>query len=121
MPKIVDHDVLRLEGWLKDLPHDDREARIFGMPYTQEEGRLRPNQTFRRGHFSPESMTVVLGWSHDGEIMCFWNRGEPMVLAVDADLHNCIAEVQQEGRSSSALVAELVEIGLLIWQPLSES
>jgi len=120
-PRSFEQDVLHLEGWLKDLPHEDVSARLFGMPYAEEEGSLVLNSTFRRGCFSLVSLEKVLGWSHAGEILCFWTQGEPMVLVVDAELSSCIADVQQHGRSSSSLIPELVQIGLLVWLPQSES
>ena len=121
IPKLISNKEIALEGWLKRSPREDRQARLFSMPFSNEDGRLRLNTTFRKGRFDSEVMNSVLGWGEDSEIIAWWYRGEPFVLVVDDDLQKCVTCVKEETWREEVefeYLEELVSIGLLIWMPI---
>ena len=124
LPQFFENEEFALEGWLKQAPHEDREARLFSMPFSQEEGVLRLNTTFREGRFSTEAMNAVLGWEEDAEIIAWWHQGEPFVLVVDEQLQRCMTCVKEKnwmGVFEDSYLYELVSVGLLVWIPIPKT
>ena len=123
IPLIKTEEELVLEGWLKNRPHEDQEARLFGMPFDiEQDGILRVNTTFRRGLFSKESMEKVLGWSEEAPIIACWHGGAPIVLVEDESLQELLSQVQTgtwRKQGGIDIIDELVSIGILIWIPQS--
>jgi hypothetical protein len=121
VPDSVSSEEIRLEGWLRDFPHEDRGKRLFSMPFdSQQEGTLRINTTFRAGRFSNLAMKAVLGWSESEDIIVFWSSGAPVVLVYDEELARCLSLVRNEKwrkEEQSPLIEELASIGLLVWLP----
>ena len=121
LPRGMPNENISLEGWLRDHPHEDRNKRLFSMPFEpHEQGELRVNTTFRKGRFSQASMEAVLGWSEDAEIIAFWSAASPVILVYDDELAQCLSAVEDGTWRKEAqylFLEELVSIGLLVWFP----
>ncbi len=119
-------DLARLEAWLRDEPAQDLEAERFAaLPEdTTEAGRVRLNETARRGTFARTVLDALLsdepsepGLEADAALIAIRWAGEPRVLEETPEVRAALEAAENGVLEPGDATDALLERGFILWFP----
>ncbi len=119
-------ELVRLEAWLRDVPAADLEAERFAaLPELPcDAGRIRLNETIRRGVFERAALETVLGDAPpeqtpegDTALVAIRWAGEPRVLEESPEVRAALQAAEAGDLMPGESTEALLERGFIVWFP----